>query len=159
MEVKDQWGPVFLPIKACCNVPNTFKKRIDRGRTRTCNPQIRSLVPYPLGHTVLCGRWMSPIMASFTCYQNAAQWSVNEDDLIHFQQEALLELSPNHKMSSNCWDSKKFAATAGFEPSSLRKWATRPHYKLEAFLGKIMWVGFYCVTATKNIGFRLYIFP
>ena len=25
----------------------------DRDRTRTCNPQIRSLVPYPLGHTVL----------------------------------------------------------------------------------------------------------
>ena len=26
-------------------------KIIDRDRTRTCNPQIRSLVPYPLGHT------------------------------------------------------------------------------------------------------------
>ena len=51
LEVKDQWGPVFPPIKACCNVLNTFEKRIDRGRTRTCNPQIRSLVPYPLGHT------------------------------------------------------------------------------------------------------------
>ena len=25
----------------------------DRDRTRTCNPQIRSLVPYPLGHTTL----------------------------------------------------------------------------------------------------------
>ena len=24
---------------------------IDRDRTRTCNPQIRSLMPYPLGHT------------------------------------------------------------------------------------------------------------
>ena len=23
----------------------------DRDRTRTCNPQIRSLMPYPLGHT------------------------------------------------------------------------------------------------------------
>ena len=30
-----------------------FQKGIDRDRTRTCNPQIRSLVPYPLGHTVL----------------------------------------------------------------------------------------------------------
>ena len=29
-----------------------IKKVIDRDRTRTCNPQIRSLVPYPLGHTV-----------------------------------------------------------------------------------------------------------
>ena len=28
-----------------------MKKTIDRDRTRTCNPQIRSLVPYPLGHT------------------------------------------------------------------------------------------------------------
>ena len=27
----------------------------DRGRTRTCNPQIRSLVPYPLGHTAQLG--------------------------------------------------------------------------------------------------------
>ena len=26
-------------------------KQTDRDRTRTCNPQIRSLVPYPLGHT------------------------------------------------------------------------------------------------------------
>ena len=34
-------------MKTC----NKFK-RIDRDRTRTCNPQIRSLVPYPLGHTV-----------------------------------------------------------------------------------------------------------
>ena len=29
---------------------------IDLDRTRTCNPQIRSLVPYPLGHKVL--RWL-----------------------------------------------------------------------------------------------------
>ena len=28
-----------------------IKKIIDRDRTRTCNPQIRSLMPYPLGHT------------------------------------------------------------------------------------------------------------
>ena len=29
----------------------TVSKNIDRDRTRTCNPQIRSLMPYPLGHT------------------------------------------------------------------------------------------------------------
>ena len=29
------------------------KKKFDRDRTRTCNPQIRSLMPYPLGHTTL----------------------------------------------------------------------------------------------------------
>ena len=32
---------------------NYLKKGIDHDRTRTCNPQIRSLVPYPLGHMVL----------------------------------------------------------------------------------------------------------
>ena len=32
---------------------NIKKKEFDRDRTRTCNPQIRSLVPYPLGHTTL----------------------------------------------------------------------------------------------------------
>ena len=31
----------------------TGLKSVDRDRTRTCNPQIRSLVPYPLGHTTL----------------------------------------------------------------------------------------------------------
>ena len=30
------------------------KKCFNRDRTRTCNPQIRSLVPYPFGHTVPC---------------------------------------------------------------------------------------------------------
>ena len=29
------------------------EKESDRGRPRTCNPQIQSLVPYPLGHTVV----------------------------------------------------------------------------------------------------------
>ena len=28
----------------------TWKKNFDLDRTRTCNPQIRSLMPYPLGH-------------------------------------------------------------------------------------------------------------
>ena len=30
------------------------KKCFNRDRTRTCNPQIRSLVPYPFGHTAPC---------------------------------------------------------------------------------------------------------
>ena len=29
------------------------KDSTDRDRTRTCNPQIRSLMPYPLGHTAI----------------------------------------------------------------------------------------------------------
>ena len=33
------------------------EKGFDRGRTRTCNPQIRSLVPYPLGHTAPLGQF------------------------------------------------------------------------------------------------------
>ena len=34
------------------NVNSTpSEKNTDRDRTRTCNPQIRSLMPYPLGHT------------------------------------------------------------------------------------------------------------
>ena len=30
------------------------KKCFNRDRTQTCNPQIRSLVPYPFGHTAPC---------------------------------------------------------------------------------------------------------
>ena len=40
--------------------PVGAKNVIDRDRTRTCNPQIRSLVPYPLGHTVSLG-WRAPL--------------------------------------------------------------------------------------------------
>ena len=32
------------------------KSSVDRDRTRTCNPQIRSLMPYPLGHTAAVGK-------------------------------------------------------------------------------------------------------
>ena len=34
-------------------MPPHFGEKIDRGRIRTCNPQNRSLMPYPLGHTAL----------------------------------------------------------------------------------------------------------
>ena len=50
---------VFFKIKSvllgkyCIEITESKTKRNDRDRTRTCNPQIRSLVPYPLGHTVL----------------------------------------------------------------------------------------------------------
>ena len=42
-------------------ISNAYKKVIDRDRTRTCNPQIRSLVPYPLGHTVSYW-WAVPLL-------------------------------------------------------------------------------------------------
>ena len=32
----------------------SFHKSVDLGRTRTCNPLIRSQMPYPLGHKTLC---------------------------------------------------------------------------------------------------------
>ena len=49
-------------------------KGIDRDRTRTCNPQIRSLVPYPLGHTVSvsieCHQWGLVLLPSTPCCNN-----------------------------------------------------------------------------------------
>ena len=49
-------------------------KGIDRDRTRTCNPQIRSLVPYPLGHTVSvsieCLQWCLVLLPSTPCCNN-----------------------------------------------------------------------------------------
>ena len=51
--------PKLLPWKSSCWLQakrrqiqkQNKKKCIERDRTRTCNPQIRSLMPYPLGHT------------------------------------------------------------------------------------------------------------
>ena len=52
-----------------CNL-NPWKKDDDRGRTRTCNPQIRSLVPYPLGHTAPVG-WVRQL--ANIAFQNSKQ--------------------------------------------------------------------------------------
>ena len=49
------------------------QKEIDRDRTRTCNPQIRSLVPYPLGHTtqvVTVSQILHNVLMSFNCNSN-----------------------------------------------------------------------------------------
>ena len=44
---------IRVAMKGCYVKKFHLKKcYFDRDRTRTCNPQIRSLVPYPLGHTV-----------------------------------------------------------------------------------------------------------
>ncbi len=53
---------LYLDYHTFCNLlQRAFKwlrlknaKFNDPGRTRTCNPQIRSLVPYPLGHRASC---------------------------------------------------------------------------------------------------------
>ena len=43
----------------------------ERDRTRTCNPQIRSLVPYPLGHTPSLDKGMQFNPG----FEHAALWS------------------------------------------------------------------------------------
>ena len=63
----------------------TGKKKImlwstDRDRTRTCNPQIRSLMPYPLGHAAQehdCETWperWSTRGALIKCMQAGCDW-------------------------------------------------------------------------------------
>ena len=47
MPILDQSFLYYIEKKT----PQNTKKFTDRDRTRTCNPQIRSLMPYPLGHT------------------------------------------------------------------------------------------------------------
>ena len=46
-----RWGNARRFLKPNEYVTSFAKVNLDRDRTRTCNPQIRSLVPYPLGHT------------------------------------------------------------------------------------------------------------
>ena len=49
-------GPILsdeIMFEAVMNIGKTKTNRCDPDRTRTCNPQIRSLVPYPLGHRTL----------------------------------------------------------------------------------------------------------
>ena len=48
-------------------------KDIGRDRTRTCNPQIRSLVPYPLGHTVSDVDLFASAILCFLSFQAALQ--------------------------------------------------------------------------------------
>ena len=56
MAILDQSFLYYIEKKT----PQKTKKFTDRDRTRTCNPQIRSLVPYPLGHTVsLINNWIN----------------------------------------------------------------------------------------------------
>ena len=60
------------------------KKRIDRNRTQICNPQIWSLVPFPLGHTVFKGFHLSSLLAKLISYQRVLQWAPRKDDLFSF---------------------------------------------------------------------------
>ena len=47
---------IFLPFHLIPGSLSGQKSSVDRDRTRTCNPQIRSLMPYPLGHTAAVGK-------------------------------------------------------------------------------------------------------
>ena len=49
ISLKSKVNIIFLLCEKDFHIP-------DRDRTRTCNPQIRSLMPYPLGHTAAGGR-------------------------------------------------------------------------------------------------------
>ena len=51
------------------------KKDSDRDRTRTCNLQIRSLAPYPLGHTVSYWPMTLPVKPTSASYQTMLQCS------------------------------------------------------------------------------------
>ena len=52
-------------------------KNIDRDRTRTCNPQIRSLVPYPLGHTTTDSRLVHLTCVYLLCCKQDCNSALN----------------------------------------------------------------------------------
>ena len=69
------------------NTENFYTKMIkrfffDRDRTRTCNPQIRSLVPYPLGHTTFVTTIEHNVCLILATFQSRLQlyWSVYSSD-------------------------------------------------------------------------------
>ena len=47
-------GDLFFVLPTFVRIRN-IKKKIDPGRIRTCNPLIRSQMPYPLGHRATVG--------------------------------------------------------------------------------------------------------
>ena len=55
----------------------TTTKRFDRDRTRTCNPQIRSLVPYPLGHTTTDSRLVHLTCVYLLCCKTDCNSALN----------------------------------------------------------------------------------
>ena len=62
---------VNFAIYGVCKFYYQIKTKIlDRDRTRTCNPQIRSLMPYPLGHTATDGWLIRVVNYKITKNQN-----------------------------------------------------------------------------------------
>ena len=49
---------------------------IDHDRTRTCNPQIRSLVPYPLGHMVSLYQIDDNFLNNKSVFQSMLQYNI-----------------------------------------------------------------------------------
>ena len=79
------WRKLTLTIMTKPKIWNDHlkKKDSDRDRTRTCNLQIRSLAPYPLGHTVSYWPLTLPVKPTSALYQTMLQCSSlqRKDDL------------------------------------------------------------------------------
>ena len=116
-----------------------FVKKIDRDRTRTCNPQIRSLVPYPLGHTTLdsrdsgeCGavERAEPGLASRVAIHNTSQAShISSCCRVFFRHSdsasnTVIPTSKNLVPPGSCksctWRVLHWRAQPGFEPGTSR---------------------------------------
>ena len=71
------WRKLTLTIMTKSKIWNDHlkKKDSDRDRTRTCNLQIRSLAPYPLGHTVSYWPMNLPVKPTSASYQTMLQCS------------------------------------------------------------------------------------
>ena len=68
-----QWN--FIPRRRQIHF-TWFFKSVDLGRTRTCNPLIRSQMPYPLGHKTLCYRPSTLLQVYLTNLQHVMQPSL-----------------------------------------------------------------------------------
>ena len=87
------------------------KKNNDRDRTRTCNPQIQSLVPYPLGHKVI---W----------YDNRLNFEAFEQDFNpHFHQKVILSWQAKIQNSDGhtCFNFCNLSCQGSGWPSGLRR--------------------------------------
>ena len=87
------------------------KKLTDHDRTQTCNPHIRSLVPYPLGHMVI---W----------YNNRLNFEAFEQDFNpHFHQKVILSWQAKIQNSDGhtCFNFCNLSCQGSGWPSGLRR--------------------------------------
>ena len=72
-------------------------KKFDRGRIRTCNPQNRSLMPYPLGHTALDVFRPTKVNSVIDLLWLWVQWIWSEDDLLAAKTDNTLDFLTGNK--------------------------------------------------------------